>query len=74
MFKDILTLLGLVYRHFLLITLYFNVLEISTKKSDQSDNYVTYKFVVKKFKSTCLNGCTDILLPIMELLHFLNRT
>ena len=47
MFKDILTVLGLDYRDAPLITLYFVVLEISIRKTDEQDNYNTWKFFVK---------------------------
>ena len=48
---DILTFLGNDYRYASLITLYFVVLGISIQKWDQSHNFITLKFVVKKFKS-----------------------
>ena len=41
LFKNILTFLGLDYKDASLITLYFVVLGISIKKSDQSDNLIT---------------------------------
>ena len=40
LFKDILTFLGLDYKYALLITVFQN--------SDQSDNLITYKLVVKR--------------------------
>ena len=50
MFKDIPTFLGLDYIDASLITLYFVVLEISIPNSDQSDNFIKWKLVVKKVK------------------------
>ena len=44
---NILTFLGLDYRDALLIILYFVVLGISIKKTDQSDNFITPKYFVK---------------------------
>ena len=41
LFKGSLTSLGLDYRGASLMTLYFVVLEISIKKSDKSNNFIT---------------------------------
>ena len=51
LFKDILTLLGLVYRDASLITLYLVVIGISFLKSEESDNFNIQKFVLKKLRS-----------------------
>ena len=54
MFKDILTCLVLDYRDASLITLYFVVLGISIKKSDQSEYISDENLLLKSQKSTCL--------------------
>ena len=51
MFKDILTFLGLGYRDASRIAFSFIVLGISIPKSDQSDNFIISKFIVKKIKN-----------------------
>ena len=67
LFKDILTFLGLHYRDALLITIY--------QKSDESDNFNIQRFVVKKVKNhQALNGRTDFLVTIIDMLSFQSRT
>ena len=65
LFKDILTFLGLDYRDASLITLYLNVLRISTEYSVNQMNriFLTFKTIIcchKSKKSACYKGTVDI--------------
>ena len=65
LFKDILTFLGLDYRDASLITLYLNVLRISTEYSVNQMNriFLTFKTIIcchKSKKSACYKGPVDI--------------
>ena len=48
LFKDIFTFLGIDYRDASLIIFYLVVIGINTPKSDEKDNYIIQKVVVKK--------------------------